>query len=549
MRKVISVVITVLASVGAYSQSLQDLKDNPGSISGNFEMNTQYYQEDEAINAEMPPETVGFNGYLNLIYTRGNFEAGLRYESYQNALLGFSRQFEGNGIMYRYARYKDDHLEFTVGNFYEQFGNGQILRTYFNPGFGIDNSIDGVRVKYNIKGVYLKGIIGQQRNYFDYGQGIVRGLDGEVSFNELIPGWMTKPLRFNVGGSLVSRFQEDNSTLYTLPENTLAYGGRFNLNYKGFNLNGEYTYKYNDPSADNRFSYRPGQAYFLSTSYSTKGFGITLSAKTIDNMFFRSDRNNSSQFPELYINFIPTLTKQHTYNLMATLYPYAVQFNGELSFQGDIIYTFQKGTPLGGKYGTTIQLNASYASNIDTVAINDETTERQLYDVNLFQGGEKFWHDINIEIAKKFSKKFKTKFTYQNLFYNQDVIEGKPGVDNVEAHVGIADLLFKIDKKNAIRTELQGLFTEQDNQNWATVVVEWTNSPNWFVGLMDQYNYGNENVDDRQHYVTANVGYIKDATRITLGYGRQRAGIFCVGGVCRVVPASSGLSLSITSSF
>lgn len=549
MRKVVVLVGSALLTIGSYAQSLQDLKNDPGQIHGNFEMNTQYYQEDEAINAELPPEELGFNGYLNLIYNRGNFEAGIRYESYQNALLGFSRQFEGNGIMYRYAKYKTNNLEFTVGNFYEQFGNGQVLRTYFDPGFGIDNSIDGVRVKYNFKGIYLKGLIGQQRNYFDYGEGIVRGLDGEVSINELIPSMITKPLRLRVGGSIVSKFQEDNSTLYTLPENTLAYSSRFNVNYKGFNVNGEYTYKYNDPSADNGFSYRPGQAMFVSTSYSKKGFGVTLSAKTIDNMFFRSDRNNSSQFPELYINFIPTLTKQHTYNLMTTLYPYAVQFNGEISYQADVIYTFKKGTLFGGKYGTTVQLNASFASNIDTTYINDADSERQLYEVDMFKDGEKFWHDINIEISKKFSKKFKTKFTYQNLFYNQDVIEGKPGVPNVEAHVGVADLLFKLNKTNAIRTELQGLFTEQDNQNWATVVVEWTRSPNWFVGVMDQYNYGNDNSKDRQHYVTANVGYIKDGTRITLGYGRQRAGIFCVGGVCRVVPASSGLSLSITSSF
>jgi hypothetical protein len=66
---------------------------------------------------------------------------------------------------------------------------------------------------------------------------------------------------------------------------------------------------------------------------------------------------------------------------------------------------------------------------------------------------------------------------------------------------------------------------------------------------MDQYNYGNKNAGDRAHYVNFNVGYIQDATRITLGFGRQRAGIFCVGGICRVVPASSGISLTLSTSF
>jgi hypothetical protein len=48
-------------------------------------------------------------------------------------------------------------------------------------------------------------------------------------------------------------------------------------------------------------------------------------------------------------------------------------------------------------------------------------------------------------------------------------------------------------------------------------------------------------------YVTA--GYIRGATRLSVGYGRQRAGLFCVGGVCRFVPASNGLTISFTQSF
>ncbi|HPU24227.1 MAG TPA: DUF6029 family protein [Candidatus Kapabacteria bacterium] len=34
-----------------------------------------------------------------------------------------------------------------------------------------------------------------------------------------------------------------------------------------------------------------------------------------------------------------------------------------------------------------------------------------------------------------------------------------------------------------------------------------------------------------------------------LTYGKQNQGIICVGGVCRTVPASNGLYLSISSSF
>jgi hypothetical protein len=67
--------------------------------------------------------------------------------------------------------------------------------------------------------------------------------------------------------------------------------------------------------------------------------------------------------------------------------------------------------------------------------------------------------------------------------------------------------------------------------------------------MLDQYNYGNKESDKRIHYFYGSVGYIKNANRFSIGYGRQRAGIFCVGGVCRVVPASNGLTFSMTSTF
>jgi hypothetical protein len=80
-------------------------------------------------------------------------------------------------------------------------------------------------------------------------------------------------------------------------------------------------------------------------------------------------------------------------------------------------------------------------------------------------------------------------------------------------------------------------------------LVEVGMGENWLISGQDMYNYGNDNADERFHYYNVSVVYVKSATRIALGYGRQRAGIFCVGGVCRYVPASNGLMLSVTSSF
>ena len=49
--------------------------------------------------------------------------------------------------------------------------------------------------------------------------------------------------------------------------------------------------------------------------------------------------------------------------------------------------------------------------------------------------------------------------------------------------------------------------------------------------------------------LSLSAGFIKGANRFEIGYGKKREGIFCVGGVCKLVPSSSGFNLSISSNF
>ena len=80
-------------------------------------------------------------------------------------------------------------------------------------------------------------------------------------------------------------------------------------------------------------------------------------------------------------------------------------------------------------------------------------------------------------------------------------------------------------------------------------LIEYSISPHWAFTVYDEYNYGNEESDHRYHYYNASFAYTHNANRFSIGYVRQRAGLLCVGGVCRVVPASNGVGLSITSRF
>src|SRR5438046_593090 len=127
-----------------------------GALHGNFQLDAQYYVTDSAIGAPYVPEKILSNGFANFIYERDNFSAGLRYENYTNPLLGFDPRYKGNGIPYRFLDYKNNELQITAGNFYDQFGSGLIYRTYEERSLGYDNAMEGLRIKYTpVSGVYV----------------------------------------------------------------------------------------------------------------------------------------------------------------------------------------------------------------------------------------------------------------------------------------------------------------------------------------------------------------------------------------------------------
>ena len=524
-------------------------QNNGGEIHGDFDLSMQSYQEDEIIGAKAADEIILNNAYLNINYTKGDFTAGLRYESYLNALMDFDDSYKGNGIPFRYASYTIDGLEVTVGNYYEQVGSGLIFRSYENKGLGADNAMDGIRLKYSpLKGIYLKTFIGKSRTYFTYAEGIIRGADAEVNLNEALN--LESKTKIIIGQGLVSRFQADINPKFKLPQNVAAYSTRLNIINGGWNYSGEYAVKLNDPvgsltSEGN--NYAKGNALMSSLTYSKRGFGIVAEMHRVDHMEFRSERAQEKQY---IINYIPTLTKQHTYTLLA-LYPSATQTEGEFGTQIDVFYKIKKGSLLGGKYGTKLIFNFSRinALNVGSSFLNDNRKHTPMF-ISI-KGEELYYKDINLEVYKKINKKIRATGVIAKQSYNKDVLEGKtPGTYGiVESTIAIADISYKIKKGYTVRIELQELLADGGEGSWSMGLAEYTISPHWFFAVQDMYNWGNHEVNKQLHYVNINCGFLKGANRIAVGYGKKRAGIFCVGGVCKEVPSSNGFSLTISSSF
>ncbi len=552
IKKIMLLAVAVVVATGAGAQGI-----GGGHVTGNVQMDAQMSREDTVIGASNVPEWLLMNARADIMYTNGDFTAGLRFEMYQNPMLGFDPQWKGQGLANYFVAYNGRRLSVTAGNFYEQFGSGLILRAYEDRYLGLDNALLGLNLTLRpVDGITVKALAGKQRFYWSYGEGIVRGIDAEANLATLIPSLQESGVRATLGAGFVSKYEGDQTIASAsdpeyrlqLPLNVGAGAVRADLGYKGWSLQAEYAVKGQDPSALNDYTYRMGNALVLNLNYSQRGFSAGVQAKRVDNMGFKSVRTQGGEM--LYINYLPAITKNHSYAFL-TMYPYATQVMGEQGLQGDVMYKIKKGTALGGKYGTDVHLNGSFVAGLDTTVIGGAGTEGYTVASGL---GETYYADLSLEVAKKLSKSVKLTATYAYQLFNP-VVEGHER-DLYHNHVAIADVAWKVNKKHSLRFEAEWMgsdsryapaegHTDRRAGDWVMGLVEWNIGSHWFVSASDQYayNYGIGN------YYNLSVGYTQGATRLQVGYGKQREGLLCIGGVCRMVPASNGLTVSLTTSF
>lgn len=547
----------VLAATGAIAQ--EDAAKDKFTVSGSIQSDVIIPQEDEAIGTDKYSEWALTNTYADIMGRSNHLDAGLRFEFTKHPLPGYATDpeqgFKGYGVPHFYLKTHFDNWDLTLGTFYEQFGSGFILRTYEERSLGIDNSLLGGRLVVRpVKGVQVKALAGKQRNYWKWNDAWVTGGDLELSVDQWFKKMQEHNTYLTLAGSWVNKYQstkdEDINTPYgpyklNLPSNVNAFDVRANLQAGDFSVLAEYAWKTNDPSYDRLYPYiyRKGTVAMLSTSYSRNGLSLLLQAKRSDNMTFRSDRNVKGLSSNL--NNLPAFTQEQTYAL-AALYPYATQPNGEWAYQAEFGYRFKRNTFLGGKYGTNLKVNFSHVHSIDrnlhTVDGYSEGTSG--YGSAFWKWGDAtYYQDLNVHIDKKFSRSFTLNLMYMNQFYNKSVVEGEGGM--VHSDIFVADAKYRFNNKVTLRGEAQYLNTDDDEGDWLFGLLELSVLPHWMITVSDMYNSGVSKLHYYQGLVTFNAG----AHRLQIGYGRTRAGYNCSGGVCRMVPASKGVTLSYNYNF
>ncbi len=551
LQKIIIPGLLFCAPFAALAQS----SSNGVTLHGSVKTDILFPEEDERIGTGSYSDKVLSNTYADLKMLSKYVDAGLRVEYMEQPLPGFETDFKGWGVPNIYVKGKYKGLELTAGDFYEQFGSGFILRTYEERSLGIDNSIRGGRLKVNsLKGLRFTALGGVQRRYWDWSTASrIYGADAEFNIDEYSPSLRQHNATWMVGASYVLKKEDDENILVpgsnlrlNLPNAVSAFDVRTHFTKSNFGVLGEFAWKSQDPSFDNDYTYKNGNAVMISGSYSKSGLSALIQAKRSENMAYRSQRSMNGT--SAWLNNMPAFSYQHTYAL-AALYPYATQAaDGEWAFQGAFSYTFKRKTALGGKYGTKVHVNASYIKGLsygNDLASTGPTPTMGSNGTNykFFGLGEEYYHDFNIQIDKKVTRDFSFVFMYMNQRYNKTVVEGHGGYIN--SNIFVYDGKYRLSKKLTLRTELQYLTTPDDEKDWCYGLAELSIAPYIMLSVSDMWNNGSTKT---HYYMGAITGNYK-ANRLMLSYGRTRAGYNCSGGVCRYVPATRGFQISYSYNF
>lgn len=559
----------------------QEEKDNLFSYRIALQNESHYnLRKDNLLDSNGKPMRFMSNNYLDLWLQSKYLDAGTRVEYMPHPLPGLEMT-KGYGVANIFIRGRYEWVQLTLGDSYDQFGTGLLFRAYEDRILGIDNSLRGAHLLLTpFEGLQIKALTGVQRNHFDrpllgfnnkeHARGILSGVDLNAQFSQWI-----KPLKENdyfasLGFSFINKSERDNKDLKNIylkneagqtlrligPLQVQGYSGRFLFQKGDFELSGEGAIKTSDPNRNNRYTYKNGTVAMLMASYATKGMSFLLGARRAENFDFRSDRG--ATLNDVRINHLLPFTPQESYSLVA-LRPYATQAQGEWAFQSEGRWSSPKKSSFWGKYGTQFRLFASYITGLKPLETNTSTTEEEgtLGRENAFWGlGTKYFHDYGVEVTRKFTPNYSAVLSYYNQAYNESVI-AQHGTDIVQSHIWVYEGKHKVSSNFSLRTELQYLHDtktgealsdeqkEEERGDWAFGLIEIGIMSDWIISLSDQYNLGG----GKRHYPLLSLAKTFGANRVQLSAGKTRAGINCSGGVCRYVPETSGINLSVSLNF
>ncbi len=558
MKKFLLLLGVIGATILATDSASAQVQVGEGQISGAIESNNIYYGPDKKLEGlglmQRPELPFGSHDFIKVDYSLGRFSAGIQLDGYLPAMDGYDistyqqRDTKLTGFLTKYVQWEDTNYGIRLGDIYDQFGNGLVFRTYEDRALGFNNSLAGARVYYGNRFVSVKAIAGMPRLYDVRSTDWVYGADLSLSISDMA-GWNGGMV--SIEGSYVGRYQcgamDDDMLQYTgiTSDYLNMVSGRLNFEAAGFTLRGEYAAKLDEDIYNPMNQAAKGNVIHVDLGYSVGRFSTSATFRRYEKMQTPITLAAMPLGGGNTINYLPLLTRQHTY-MLASLNPYQGSGTGdEIGGQFDVYYSLRNKKNRTKYWNFHANFSMYYSMDYDMYGTKME--------------GRPLWLDVNADVERQWGKHLKT-----TLFYSHQQWDDAHGL-GIEAHnyssdIIVADVTYKFNKKYSMRVEAQYLASNNYEGDWVAGLIEFNIAPKfsfyvsdmWNCEAMEKNSYYNDNGEEYNellHYYQVGASFTHSRFRAQISYGRNRAGYVCSGGVCRYQPAYTGINLSLTASF
>ena len=528
MKKLLLICV-LFSSINTFAQQ--------GNLSGDLMMSMNFFQRDTNIKAAGNPLydnlLSGGEGWLGLRYSGNGFTGTVRFDGFNNSNLQkptSALTAAGIGMFSLSKEYKN--MTITAGHIYDQIGSGIIFRAYEDRGLLIDNALFGMHLKYKINNnLTAKGFTGQLKKLFERYNPVIKGANIEGDLD------LGKKAHITPGIGVVNRTMDQASMDYVVATiNAMPLADRFAPTYNNLAATFYNTLNYGDFSWYVEAATKSKEAMLYNTNfknlagtvlYSTVGFakakwGLNASFKHSENFELRTSPKEIL-LQGIY-NWQPIIAQIRPQRLIARYTPPS-QFS-------------ESGGSISGLLSPNenISINASYTK------------------INSLDTGATLFREVFAEAEIRSVPNFIFHFGAQYLLYNQFIYQQKTNKElypDVNAITPFMEIIYKINNKKSIRSELQYMNTKQDYGSWAFALLEFNIAPKWSFAVSDMYNIkpNKKQVSKAHHYPNIFIARSVGPHRFTAQYVKQVDGINCTGGVCRYEPAFSGFKLGIISTF
>jgi hypothetical protein len=489
-----------------------------------------------------------------------NFSVGLRYEMDDPSEVGPSFQ----GIRRRWINYKKDKLELQAGDVSALYGRGAAINLFESRPLNYDSWLDGLSGSYEYQ--WKKPESDLQPSFG------IHAVEGKLTFIDVDT---TKPVmgvsaravngevglfkkQLILGTSFVQAFTsvndkaQGNKTVETDREVNQPEG-YMSLHAGKFDFFGEYTVNRETLSQVKGLvdsASNSGSAGYFALSYASPDLAITFDYKNYAYYVAPSNALDYEYFGKLPISSPPEVYKDFTYTSV-TRTTHAVNFNDELGYQLELNITAIHNLTINLD-GAASSRHKSYGNVYDSNGVPNTVGSTSLlpkFDLGYYPFWEGF-AEVEYEMEGE---------NYVKVFYHRrgDEIAYNSALPSASDRRFSTTVGAKVQYETTPNQSVLAIFEHQWMKDYARVtankdflneLITLQYSFNPVVNFGGIFDFTTEYELDRhvwpEGYVSLRVG---ESHLLIVSYGAERGGLNCTGGICRVVPAFSGLRVSLTS--